>query len=317
MKNLIKRVPVPMAGLMLALASAGNLVASYGTIYKNIFGVISAALLVLLILKITADSKAVLEDLKNPVIASVSPTFSMGLMILSTYLKPYSASAAFIIWIAAILIHCMLMVYFTRKFILNFDIKKIFPSYFVVYVGIVVASVTAPAFNVQTFGRIVFWFGFTAYLILLPVVLYRILKIKSIPEPALPTVTIFAAPASLCLAGYMNSFGEKNMLLVWLLTAMSLIMLLGVLIYMPKLLKLKFYPSYSAFTFPCVISAIAVKTVNAFLIKTQQGVTLLQYVVKFEELLAVSIVLYVLIKYTQFLLAGKPAQVPVKASSSV
>ena len=37
MENLINKVPVPMAGLMLALATAGNLVSSYGAIYKTIF----------------------------------------------------------------------------------------------------------------------------------------------------------------------------------------------------------------------------------------------------------------------------------------
>ncbi len=41
MNGLVKKVPVAMAGLMLALAAAGNLVQSYGEIYRNVFGILS------------------------------------------------------------------------------------------------------------------------------------------------------------------------------------------------------------------------------------------------------------------------------------
>lgn len=302
MKRKINETPTPIAGLMLALAATGNLVSSHGSLYRNIFGTLSALILLLLAIKICTGFKAIVEDLKNPVIASVSPTFSMGAMILSTYIKPVFPSLAYGLWILALLIHCTLIIYFTVKFIFNFNIKQVFPSYFVVYVGIVVGSVTAPAYNLTNIGQVLFWFGFVLYLILLPVVIYRVFLVKSIKEPALPTITIFAAPASLCLAGYMSTFPAKNMTMVYLLTVLSLVMTFSVLLYMPRMLKIKFYPSYSAFTFPFVISAIAIKKTNVFLNSTGNGIPLLEHIVLFEELWAVSIVVYVLIRYTAFIL---------------
>ncbi len=316
MDKIIKKIPVPIAGLMLALAATGNLLASYGNIYRNIFGALSSIIFLLLLIKIFTSIKAIVESLNNPVIASVAPTFSMGIMILATYLKPIQSSISYGLWIAGILIHILLIIDFTKKFVLKFDIKKVFPSYFVVYVGIVVASVTAPAFNALYIGQVLFWFGFVSYLILLPIVLYRVFKVKSIPEPALPVITTFAAPASLCLAGYMSSFQEKNMTIVWLLTTLSLVMLLAVLIYMPKMLKLKFYPSYAAFTFPCVISAIAIKKTHAFLMSADSGIPLLRYIVRFEEFLAITIVLYVLIRYISFIFIEKPVKAQKKVSTS-
>jgi len=301
MERIIKKTPVPIAGLMLALAAAGNLVMSYGNVYRSILGSISSIILLLLIIKVLIGSKVVMESLQNPVIASVSPTFSMGIMILSTYTKSYLPSISYGIWILALLIHCSLILYFTKKFIFDFNIKKVFPSYFVVYVGIVVGSVTAPAFKFNNVGQVIFWFGLICYLALLPVVIYRVFKIKDIKEPALPTITIFAAPASLCLAGYMSSFQEKSIAMVTFLAILSLIMTLAVLLYMPKMLRIKFYPSYSAFTFPFVISAIAIKKTNAFLIAAGHEFKALKFIVKFEELLAVSIVIYVLIKYIGFI----------------
>ena len=136
---------------------------------------------------------------------------------------------------------------------------------------------------------------------MLPVVFKRVFKVKEIAEPALPTIVILSAPASLCLAGYMNSFPVKNMLIVYFLLTISQLTLLYVLLQLPKLLKLKFYPSYSGFTFPIVISAISLKLTNGFLIKAEKPIAMLKYLVKFEEMLAVVIVIYVLFRYINFI----------------
>lgn len=302
MNELIKKVPVPMAGLMLALAAAGNLVQSYGEFYRNIFGSISAVLLLLLLVKIIKYSNVVKEELKNPVVASVFPTFTMAVMLLATYLKPFSPDIAFGIWIFSVVGHIVLMVKFTIDYVVKLDIKKVFPSWFIVYVGLVVGSVTAPAFEMQSLGKILFWVGIISYFLLLPIVVKRV-RLGTIPEPALPTLAIFAAPVSLCLSGYMNSFETKNMVIVFGLVILSQLSYIFVLSKLPKLLKLKFYPSFSGFTFPLVISAISIKLTNGFLAKSGQPIPVLKYIVKFEEIVAILAVLYVLFKYIQFLTA--------------
>lgn len=299
-----------MAGLMLALAAAGNLVLSYGNAYRNIFGIISAVVMLLLTIKVVTMPKSLGEGFENPVIASVMPTFSMGLMILSTYIKPYIASAAYGVWLIGLILHIVLIIYFTKKYILNFNMKKVFPSYFIVYVGIVSASVTAPAFGLAHWGQYIFWFGFIAYLLLLPLVVHRVFTVSEIPEPAIPTLTIFAAPASLCLAGYLNSFQEKNIMIVGLLGTLSIIMFIAVMLYVPKMLKLQFYPSYSAFTFPFVITAIAIKGTNGFLANIGRGIPSLIYLVKFLELWAVMMVIYVLIRYVGFIVSSAGTSIP-------
>lgn len=301
MKGIIKVLPIPAVALFLALAATGNLVLSYGNIYRNIFGIFAGITFILILAKIIKYPKNVAEDLKNPVIASVFPALSMGIMLIATYIKPFKPSLAFGIWVIGLALHIILILFFTIKYVFNFNIKKVFPSWYIVYVGIVVGSVTAPAFDMANIGQVLFWFGFISYLILLPIILYRVLKIKEIPEPAMPTLVILAAPASLCLAGYMNSFQNKNMFIVWLLLTLSQLTLLYVLLQLPKLLKLPFYPSYSAFTFPLVISGISLKLTNGFLINAGKEISFLKYLVKFEELLAVIIVLYVLIRYIGFL----------------
>ncbi|EQB90297.1 exfoliative toxin A/B [Clostridium punense] len=305
MNEILKKFPVPIVGLMLGLAATGNLVQSYGEVYRNIFGTVSALILILMIAKIIKHPKGVAEALDNPVVASVFPTATMAIMILSTYVKPYASQLAYAIWIIGLAMHIVLILWFTKKFILSFKIKQVFPSWFIVYVGIVVASVTGPSYAMAAVGKVCFWFGFITYLILLPIVIYRVLKVKEMPEPTLPTLAIFAAPASLLLAGYMNSFQNKTMAIVWFLMALSIFMYVAVIIKMFSLLKLKFYPSYSGFTFPLIISGISMKLTNGFLNKSGQGISFLQYLVKFQEIVAVAIVIYVLIRYIQFLLPEK------------
>lgn len=301
MNAILKKYPVPATGLILGLAAAGNLVQSYGEGLRNVFGLISAVLFILMIVKIIKFPKGVKEALDNPVVASVFPTFTMAAMLLSTYIKPLVPTVAFVVWIAAVILHAVLIVQFTKKYVADFKIKTVFPSWFIVYVGIVVSSVTAPAYKMAAVGQIAFWFGLVTYLALLPVVLYRVFKIKEIAEPAKPSLVIFAAPASLLLAGYMNSFETKNMTMILVLATLSIIMYIGVLAVLFNVLKLKFYPSYSAFTFPLVISAISMKLTNGFLIKTNQPVAMLKYIVKFQEAAAVIMVVYVLYRYMKFL----------------
>ncbi|WP_424356272.1 TDT family transporter [Methanobacterium sp. MBAC-LM] len=301
MKDLLNKISVPIYGLMLGLAEAGNLVSSQEITLKIIFGAISALILALILIKIASNPKHLKADLNNPAVAGVASTFPMGIIVLSTYINSFFPSAAYAMWVAGILMQFVIIILFTKKFIFNFDINKVFPCYFVVYVGIAVGSIVAPIFNAADMGRVLFWFGFISYLILLPIMLYRVFIVKSFPEPAIPTLTIFAAPSSICLAGYLSSFNVIDMDLFWGLVISAIVMFFAVLLYMPKMLKLKFYPSYSAFGFPLVISAIAMQYANGFLANINLEIPLLQYVGYFEELLAVLFVVYVLVHYVNFL----------------
>ena len=86
MKDIIKKVPVPLCGVMLGTAALGNLLQSYGEWIRSVCGILAAFLLILVLLKIVMFPGMVKEDMGNPIMASVAATFSMSLMILSTYM---------------------------------------------------------------------------------------------------------------------------------------------------------------------------------------------------------------------------------------
>ena len=210
MKNVIKKVPVPLSGVMLGLAALGNLLQSYSEGVRYFCGILAGLLLILLILKLILFPGMIKEDMKNPIMTSVAATFPMALMLLSTYVNPFIGNAAFVIWILAILLHIVMILYFTVIFIVKLQMPKVFASYFIVYVGIAVAAVTAPAFGRLTIGAAAFWFGLISLVVLLILVTYRYINFKEIPEPAKPLICIYAAPASLCIAGYTQSVETKS-----------------------------------------------------------------------------------------------------------
>ncbi|MEG0375667.1 MAG: TDT family transporter, partial [Raoultibacter sp.] len=256
MKALIEKVPIPAAGVALGLAALGILLQPLSEAFHIIAGILSLFMVIMLALKIIIFPRMVREDLKNPVFASVSATLFMTLMQLATYLAPVAYTAAFVIWVAAIVAHFALMIWFTLVFVVKFDLKTVFPTYFITYVGIIVASLTSPTFGMQDVGLIIFWFGFACYMALLVVISLRYLK-HEVPESAKPLFCIFAAPMSLSLAGFLAVSPDPNAIGIAVMAVFAQLFLVLVISQMPKLLKIKFYPSYAAMTFPFVISASA------------------------------------------------------------
>ena len=304
MKDIIKKVPIPLCGVMLGLVALGNLLQSYGEGIRSVCGIVAAFLLILVLLKLIMFPQMIKEDMQNPIMASVSGTFPMALMLLSTYVKPFIGPAAMYIWYFAILLHIVLIVYFTVKFILKLQLPKVFASYYIVYVGIAVAAVTAPAYEKTGIGSIVFWFGFVTLILLLVLVTIRYVKCPQVPEPAQPLICIYAAPTSLCIAGYVQSVMPKSRGFLLAMLAVATVLYIFSLVKAIGYLKLKFYPSYAAFTFPFVISAIATKQTMACLANMGTPMPVLQYVVLVETVIAVVFVVYTLIRFLVFIFAS-------------
>lgn len=305
MRDVIKKVPIPLCGVMLGMAALGNLLQSYSEGIRYVCGIVAAFLLILMLLKIIMFFPAVKEDMKNPIMASVAGTFSMALMLLSTYVKPFIGPAAYYIWLFAIALHVVLIIYFTIQFIFKLQMPKVFASYYIVYVGIAVASITAPAYEKLGIGTAAFWFGFVSLIILLVLVTVRYVKYQDIPNPAKPLICIYAAPTSLCIAGYVQSVTPKSYGMLMGMFVVATILYVFALVKAIGYLKLPFFPSYASFTFPFVISAIASKQTMACLANMGCPMPVLQYVVLIETMIAVAFVVYTLIRFLQFLFVKK------------
>lgn len=304
MKTFLKCVPLPMCGLILGLAALGNLlfIEGYAT-SSAVFFVIALVMMVPVLLKIMITPRQVLADLKNPIVASVAPTFTMAWMLICTFLKRLVPMFYLInwLWLMAVGLHFILMLYFVMVHILPDKLKfaNIYPSWFITFVGIGVISNTAKIFAL-TLGKIIIWVALALYFILLPVILKRISQYRQMKEGTWPLITILAAPGSLCLSGYLTVITDKSLPFIIFLVILSQTLYFAILYFFKTMLKVKFYPSYGAFTFPMVITATVMSKTYQLFADNPAIAELLRVLMVFETWVAVLIVCYVLICYLNY-----------------
>lgn len=294
----IENIPIPICGLILALLSLGNLTQDIHPSLKLIFGCIGLIFLILIIIKIFLYPNSIKSDFKNPVIASSSGTFSMSLMILSTYVLQFNPIIAYALWILGIALHIMLMIYFTYHFIVHdFNISDVYPSYWIVFIGITMAAITSKVHGISEMGFIFFIIGFIAMLITLPLVIYRYIKHPNVPDANKPLICIFNAVLSILIVGYLNTAQNISNEFAMTLYLIACIFYVFAFIKFIEYRNLDFYPSFAAFTFPFVISTLATKEIMS---KVYSNL-ILNGVLKIETAIAVIIVVYILMRYVKFL----------------
>ncbi|MEE0938431.1 TDT family transporter [Methanobrevibacter sp.] len=295
---MIEKIPLPICGVILALFSLGNLLNDTHPLLKSICVALGMIFLILIISKLILYPEKIKADFQNPILTSNSGTFSMSLMLLSTYLSLFIPNIAFGIWILGVALHILLMIYFTYHFIIhNFNILTVYPSYWIVYVGITMGAITAHAHNLEEIGIIFFIVGFIAMILTMPLIIYRYIKYTDIPNGNKPLICIFTAVLSILIVGYINSFNTISNEFLIVMYIFACILYIFAFVKFIEYRNLKFYPSFAAFSFPFVISGLATKGVIS---KIGPNI-ILNNILNIETVIATGIVAYVLMKYIKFL----------------
>ncbi len=305
---MLSRVPTPLGGLALGIASLGaawSLISPEGAgSFKIVSALIAAILVLKIIMKFILHPHLIKEELAHPVISSVMPTCAMAMMVVSQSLLSVIPGAARVLWLVAVICHIVLFVSFVANRVGCFKLEHMVPSWFVPPVGIIVAAVTSHGMGFESLVYTLFVFGLGCYFIKLPVMFYRLMFRASIPDAALPTFAIMAAPASLSLAGYLTITSQPDPLLLVILAPLAVLMTLLVYIGFIRLLRLPFSPGYAAFTFPMVIGATALIKLTDWLLAHELfwlG-SLTDRLSQIELLIATGIVFYVASRYIIFYL---------------
>ena len=290
--NIIKNLPTPIAGLALGSAALGNLLQPYSSSLQLLFNLLSLIIIVLLTIKFVLRFDKLKKEMENPVVATVMATYPMSIMLLASFSKKYIGLLSMPVWIIGIFLDFCVVCYAIYNFIIKErHISKIYPTWFITFVGPAVVTVTAINYNLEMLGLIYFYFSYINYLLLLPFVLYRVYKYKHYKAGDYPTITVFSAPGGLLLASYMIGVTQKSNIILAILIPLTILLFIFVLIQLPYLLKRKFYPSFSAFTFPLVICAISFQKTGVYYQLTEFSI--LNILIHLSELLAIIIVIYV------------------------
>ncbi|PWB87387.1 TDT family transporter [Methanobrevibacter thaueri] len=296
--NIVKKLPLPASGLILALFSLGNLVQDIHPYLRYLFGGIGGIFLILILLKVIFYPKSIRQDFENPIILSSCGTFSMALMILSTYLKAFMPILSYGVWIIGVVLHILLMIYFTYRFVIReFDINTVYPTWWIVYVGITMAAITANVHGIHEADFTFFIIGFISMLVTTPVIFYRYIRYPNKTDMNKPLICIFTALFSILIVGYLNSAESISNEFLMILYTFACIFYIFSLYKFIDYRNIDFYPSFAAFTFPFVISALATKGV----VKNFAPNILLDNILTVETVIAVLLVAYVVMRYAKFL----------------
>ena len=289
---------MPVAGVALAVATLGGVFRLYGLEIRPILGIVSAVLLALPLLQCLCIRGQLSTWLSSPVKASVIGTFSMAVIVLSGYLKLLSEPFALVVFLVGGVLHTVLIGWFTYRFLFQVPVSGMLTSWFILYIGYAVLSIVSPVFGLQEIlGQWIFWFSLAMYLVLMPFIVWRYWVFRGISEPVRPFICIFAAPPALCLAAYLQIVTEPVPWLVWTLVVLTFSSLAVVLCFLPGLLHLPFYPSYTAFTFPFAISAMAGRLLELYAARAGCMISVLHGIAVCQMALASALTAYVLLRY--------------------
>lgn len=298
--QIIKRIPIPLCGVVVSVASLGTLFESIAPWAHYLLGTIAFLLFAAIVAKIILFPGAIAEELENPLASAVVGTFPMMLFGFVPYFNHVHHYAGFALWGIALVLYFLIMLRFTLMFAIKTPIDEITPAYFIVYIPILLAANTSPLFGMQAVGRGLFWLCLALTFILLVLVSVRFVHGNALPKPQLPLLCIYAAPASMCTTAYLSCFENPSPLLVAVLYVLAIMLFIAGFMVMLSCLRLPFFPTYSAMTFPFVICATASFKIAQFLPEGMLASLVNLYA--FAQLaIALAIVLYVLVRFLAFI----------------
>ncbi|HEM3725169.1 TPA: ethanolamine utilization protein EutJ [Streptococcus suis] len=258
MKRSLAQVPLALSGLLLALVALANLLATVHPLIKPSIQALALLGYGLLFSRIVGVWSKTRAELGQPIIASCFATLFMGLLLLTASLSILPLGIGKGIWLTLVLLYGVYIAFFSYRFIGQRKLELVFPSWFIVYVGFAMVGVTAPVYQAFSLGWFSLIFSGISFAILLPVVLYRLIRVKLVLAQ-FPLLAIFAAPTALLLAAYLQLADQVDLRLLVFLLVLSQYLYLAVVLSLRVLTKTGFSPLFAAFTFPLVSSAISLK----------------------------------------------------------
>lgn len=300
----LENLPVPILPTFVGALTLSNVFQNLGFPWVRHGSMwIATVIWLAYIIKIIKYPKVCKGEYSKTVLSSLYAGFTMIMMILGSYYIQYNQALGKSLWAVGLAIHTIHLIIFTyRNVIKNFNWDTFVPSWFVSYNGIMVAVVTSGPMNEPLITKIITYYGIGVYLLILPFMIYRLIKVE-IKPPVYHTQAILLAPASLCVVSYLTAIENPNTYLLGFLYIAVLCSLAFIIYKIPKLFSMDFTPAYAGMTFPMAIGIVASSQMSNFVggLGYEQLSLVIKQISGIQIYLTTTIIGYVLI---QFLIMG-------------
>lgn len=261
----LKRMPVAILPTFVGTLTLSNVYGGLGYTWLRYVVMICATIVIIAYLvKIVSNPAVCRAEYEQTVPCSLYAGLPMSLMILGSFYKEIGLGFGKIIWLAAVIVHIVHICVFTyRNVIKKRDIHTTVPSWFVTYNGLLVSCVTGGAMNMKGLLQVIATYGVIIYLILLPVMLVRLVRVTVKPA-VYHTMPVLLAPCSLCVVSLCNVFEEPSAVLLVFLYCCVLASLLFIIVKLPDFFSFPFTPGFAGLTFPMAIGIVATNKMSAW-----------------------------------------------------
>lgn len=289
----LDRVPVGICGLALGISGIAGLAGSLHGSLTSFCAVVSICLLAIYIARCVAVRGSLRSDLSDPIGACVFCTLPMALMVLSQYM-PWTLGPWVLCIGIAIQFCLMALIILRHPRALREDLHA---CVFVPFVGIAAAGISAQSAGQVLIGTICTAFGIAMAVLLMPFVARRYIRDPVPSGPRRPLMFISIAPFALCTTAAVGCGDTFPLWLVCVLYIIGLSAYATVVVRLPSVIRSGFKPTFSALTFPLVISATSTRAMSSVLPSMSLPLTILFVM---QAVLAVTVTLYVLTETIRF-----------------
>lgn len=214
------------------------------------------------VVKIIKYFDAVKWEFNHPVRVNFFAAFSISLLLLATIYHELHLGIAIYFWYAGAAIQAFMTFYCISYWInRNVEVKHSNPAWLIPVVGNVIVPLGGVGF--ASHGVLFYFFviGIFFWIILLAILINRIIFHHQLAQKFLPTMFILLAPPAVGMVSYIK-MGYSFDIFAISLYDIALFFSLLLLFMVKNFLKLKFFISWWAFTFP--VAAMSVATMVAY-----------------------------------------------------
>jgi tellurite resistance protein len=207
-----------------------------------------------------AHGVSLATDISDPIAGPFSSLIVLTPMLAAAdALYPLSHSAGTVVVDVGIVTTVVLAGWLVGQWIYGpLELAQVHPGYFLPSVaGGLVASASAALVGQPRLGETLFGFGMLSWIVIGSIVLGRLVVGPPLPDPLVPTIAIEVAPAGVATFAAFAINGGHVDLTVRLLAAYGLMMVVAQLRLLPAYRRLRFLPSFWAFTFAWAAVAFA------------------------------------------------------------
>lgn len=209
-------------------------------------------------LKLVRFREAVFKELHHPITINFFPAISISLILISICFLGTFPDISRVLWFAGSALHLFFTLYVMNVWIHHdyFEIHHMNPSWFIPVVGNVLVPVAGVSLGYIETSWFFFSIGLFFWIILMTIIFYRVLFHNPLPEKLMPTFFILIAPPAVAFIAYTKLTGEVD-IFARLLYYMGLFLTLLLATQIKRFVRLQFFISWWAYSFPLAAITIA------------------------------------------------------------